>query len=103
MSVVPCMEVQTMIKSIRVALRQKICFVMVVLLMFIVVVSQVVPWNPSPAYAAAPPALAGRVVDSQGEPVHGAKVGVREKKWIMRFSSSDVPATTKLRKRSPNC
>ncbi len=67
-----------MIKSTRVALRQKICFVMVVLLMFIVVVSQVGPWNPSPAYAAGPPALAGRVVDSQGEPVHGAEVGVRE-------------------------
>ena len=54
-------------------------FVIVALLVFILGVSQMgVPWNPSPAYAAGPPALAGRVIDSQGEPVRGAEVGVRE-------------------------
>lgn len=51
-------------------------FVIVALLvLFILGVSQMgVPWRPSSAYAAGPPALAGRVIDSQGEPVHGAEV-----------------------------
>ena len=50
-------------------------FVIVALLVFILGVSQMgVPWGPSPAYAAGPPALAGRVIDSQDEPVHGAEV-----------------------------
>lgn len=49
-------------------------FVIVALLVFILGVSQVSPLRPSSAYAAGPPALAGRVIDSQGEPVHGAEV-----------------------------
>ena len=63
-----------MTKPIRITLRQKSCLVMVVLLMFVLVLSQVGPLRPSPAHAADPPALAGRVIDSQGEPVHGAEV-----------------------------
>ena len=50
-------------------------FAIVALLVFILGVSQMgVPWGPSSAYAAGPPALAGRVIDSQGEPVRGAEV-----------------------------
>ena len=63
-----------MIKPIRITLKQKCCFVMIALLVLIVVVRQAGPLRPSPAHAAGPPALAGRVIDSQGEPVHGAEV-----------------------------
>ena len=63
-----------MIKPIRITLKQKCCFAMIALLMFIVVVRQAGPLRPSAALAAGPPALAGRVIDSQGEPVHGAEV-----------------------------
>ena len=67
-----------MTKPIRITLRQKCCFVMVALLMFMVVVSRVGTLRPSLAHAAGPPALAGRVIDSQGEPVRSVEVGVRE-------------------------
>ncbi len=66
-----------MTKSISIV-KQIGRFVIVALLVFILGVSQVGPLRPSPAHAAGPPALAGRVIDSQGEPVRGAEVGVRE-------------------------
>jgi len=44
------------------------------LLMFMVVVSRAGTLRPSPAHAAGPRALAGRVIDSQDEPVRGAEV-----------------------------
>jgi len=44
------------------------------LLVLILGVSRMSLLRPSPAHAAGPPALAGRVIDSQGEPVHGAEV-----------------------------
>lgn len=56
------------------ALKQMSRFVIVVLLMFILGVSQAGYLRPSLAYAAGPPALAGRVIDPQGEPVRGAEV-----------------------------
>jgi len=63
-----------MIKATRVALRQKICFAVIALLVLILGVSQMGPLRPSSAHAADPPALVGRVIDSQGEPVRGAQV-----------------------------
>ncbi len=54
--------------------RQKNYSAVIALLVFIVGVSQMGLLKPSPAYAADPPALAGRVIDLQGEPVRGAEV-----------------------------
>jgi Na+/H+ antiporter NhaD/arsenite permease-like protein len=56
------------------ALKQKSCLVIAVLLAFIVAMSLMSYWRSSLAHAAGPPALAGRVIDPQGEPVHGAEV-----------------------------
>ncbi len=63
-----------MTRSMPMTLRQTGRFVVVALLVFIVAMGLVSCLRPSPAHAAGPPALAGRVIDSQGEPVHGAKV-----------------------------
>jgi Na+/H+ antiporter NhaD/arsenite permease-like protein len=63
-----------MIKLTLIALRQKSRFAIAALLMFILGMGLMGPLKPLPAYATGPPALAGRVIDSQGEPVHGAQV-----------------------------
>jgi Na+/H+ antiporter NhaD/arsenite permease-like protein len=73
-SVIPYAEVQSVTKPTCITLRQKICFVVVALLVSILGVSRMGSLRPSLAYAAGPPALAGRVIDPQGEPVRGAEV-----------------------------
>jgi Na+/H+ antiporter NhaD/arsenite permease-like protein len=50
--------------------------VLVVLLVFILGMSQLGHLRTSPAHAATPPVLVGRLVDPQGEPVRGAEVAV---------------------------
>jgi Na+/H+ antiporter NhaD/arsenite permease-like protein len=65
-----------MTRSTPMTLRQTGHFVMVALLVLIVAMGLVSCLRPSPAHAAGPPALVGRVIDPQGEPVRGAEVAV---------------------------